>query len=511
MRRRTDVDDGGWNAPHGGRRPPEPKRRSRRSLGRRITAWVAVGLAAVLVAGALGAYVKYRAVWDSIKRVDVAGLIGQQPPKYNNNAENILLIGSDTRVGKNGNIGGNTGCNCSDTLMVLHISPGHHEATVISIPRETMVPILQCAASDGTPGQSAGSVGELELINAALSAGGPACTWKTVDAVTGIHLDHFIELDFTGFEKVINDLGGVEICLPFAVHDPQSNLSLPAGVHHVFGPEALAFWRTREGVGEGSDTQRIQRDQFLMASLVQGIEHSNLLGSPTRMLEVIRDAANAMTTDTGLDQSAMLQIAGSLRGLSSKSVQFVTAPNVPWPPNVNDVEFQQPQADQLFNAIAHDNVLPAATKKPAAAKPAPVVKISPAQVKIEVENGSGVAGIASQAASALTAKGFSVVGTGDAPSFGFTSSQIEYATSADLPAANTLKAQLNNAQVSKNTTLSPGTVLLIVGSSFHGLGAAPTAPKQSISRIGAADGAINGNINICKNHAAFAGPDSPSI
>ena len=171
MRRRTDVDDADWNTPRRGRGAPEPVRRSQRSLGRRITAWVAVGLVAVLVVGALGAYVKYRSVWDSIKRVDVSGLIGKQPPKYNN-AENILLIGSDTRIGKNGNIGGATGCNCSDTLMLLHISPGHHEATVVSIPRETMVPILACAASDGTPGQTAGSVGELELINAALSAGG---------------------------------------------------------------------------------------------------------------------------------------------------------------------------------------------------------------------------------------------------------------------------------------------------------------------------------------------------
>ena len=105
MRRRTDVDDADWNAPRRGRGAPEPVRRSRRSLGRRITAWVAVGLVAVLVVGALGAYVKYRSVWDSIKRVDVSGLIGKQPPKYNN-AENILLIGSDTRVGKNGKIGG---------------------------------------------------------------------------------------------------------------------------------------------------------------------------------------------------------------------------------------------------------------------------------------------------------------------------------------------------------------------------------------------------------------------
>jgi LCP family protein required for cell wall assembly len=272
---------------------------------------------AVLVVATLAAYVKYRSFWDSIKRVDVAGLIGSQPPKLNN-AENILLIGSDTRSGQRG-VGGNVqGCKCSDTLMLLHISPGHHGATVLSIPRDTMVPIYSCAPSDGTPGQQANPT-SFERINAALQAGGPACSWKTVDQQTGIHIDHFIQLDFTGFQKIIDDVGGVNICLPTAVSNPQSGLYLSAGRHHVFGREALAFWRIRENIGLGSDLQRIQRDQFLMASLVQGVQHSGLLNSPTKMLSVVRDATGAMTTDTGLDQTTMLQIASSLRGLRSSS------------------------------------------------------------------------------------------------------------------------------------------------------------------------------------------------
>ena len=98
--------------------------------------------------------------------------------------------------------------------------------------------------------------------------------------MTGIHIDHFAELDFVGFERVINSLGGVEVCLPTAVDDPMSGLDLSAGKHHIMGSAAIAFWRTREDLGTGSDPQRIQRDQFLMASLVQGIEHSNLLGQP---------------------------------------------------------------------------------------------------------------------------------------------------------------------------------------------------------------------------------------
>ncbi len=487
----------------------------RQPLGKRVAAWTSIGLVAVLVVATLAAYVKYRSFWDSIKRVDVAGLIGNQPPKYNN-AENILVLGSDTRVGQNG-VGGSAGSTPggrSDTLMLLHISPGHHKATMMSIPRDSMVPILACAPSDGTTGQQA-APGQLERINSTLNAGGPACTWKTVAQQTGIHIDHFIQLDFTGFEKIINDLGGVSICLPGPVNDPRSGLNLSAGRHHVFGREALAFWREREAVGLGSDLQRIQRDQFLMASLVQGIEHSGLLNSPTKMLSVIRDATGAMTTDTGLDQNAMLQIAGSVRGLRSSSVQFVTAPNVAYPLDPNEVEFAEPQAGQLFSAIAHDVALPKAKKgkrgrKPASTKPTttPVLATAPSQIKVQVENGSGANLLATKVGADLTSRGFAVVGTGDASNFSYTSSVIQYAASADLPAANTLKGYLSNVQVVQNAALTPGTITLIVGSTFSALkspsSASATASTPSVSKLGASDHAITANIGICKNQAAFA-------
>jgi LCP family protein required for cell wall assembly len=506
MSRYDESDGGGWQ---------EPPRRSR-SAGRRhasvwviVTGWMAAVLVAVLVIAALGAYVKYRTVWDSIKRVDVTSL-GKQPPKFNN-AENILLLGSDTRTGRNGTIGGHDGCNCSDTVMLLHISPGHHRVTVISVPRDTMVPVLACPPSDGTTGQQAGAAGQLERINATLSYGGPGCTWKTLDAVTGIHVDHFIQLDFTGFEKVIDDIGGVNVCLPFAVDNPRSGLRLTAGRHHIRGAQALAFWRTREDLGMGSDLQRIQRDQLLMASLVQGIERSGLLNSPTKILGVVKDAADAMTTDSGLDQSTMLKIADSLRGLSSHSVQFVTAPNVAYAADpAAEVELQQPLASQLFHAIAHDTKLPKAKKKTAGATTTPVLTTAPSKVNVNVLNGAGISGLAGQASSDLTSRGFHVVSTGDASTTGYVNPVIEYASAADLPAVSTLKAQLSSVKVEKNTSLMPGTVELIVGSSFTGLAAPSSAsPAPRVSNLSAAYGGITGSANICKDTSAFAGPNSP--
>ena len=525
MSRYDDPEGDGSKVPRR-RRGVWRQRRAGRSGRPRASVWMAVAgwtsavVVCVLVVAALGAYVKYRTVYDSIKRVDTATL-GKQPPKYNN-AENILLLGSDTRSGVNGAIGGHVGCNCSDTVMLLHVSPGHHAVTVISIPRDTMVPVLACAAGNGAVGQQA-APGQLEPINYTLSYGGPICIWKTIDDVTSIHVDHFIQLDFTGFEKIINDIGGVNVCLAEAVNDPMSGLRLTAGRHLVMGVQALAFWRTREDLGYGSDLQRIQRDQFLMASLVQGIEHSGLLNSPSKILSVTSDAANAMTTDTGLDQSAMLQVADSLGGLSSKSVQFITAPNVPYPGDVNKVEFEQPQADKVFYALAHDTKLPKAKAKKSAksrqATTIPVVDTVPAKVKVEVLNGAGINGLAGQAGSDLTGRGFNVVGTGDTygNNFSYVNPVIQYASTADLAAVRTLKAQLSNVTVQQNTSLTPGTVDLIVGSAFSGLitasaasaSASPSSSAGSVSNLSTAYGGITASTKICSDQSAFAGPDNP--
>ncbi len=318
----------------------------------RVLGWIAAGLAVVLVVASLAAYLKFRAVWDSIRRVSVAGL-GPQPPKLTN-ALNILVVGSDSRAGPNRGFGAGITGQRSDTIMVLHIAPGKQGVIVLSIPRDSVVPILSCPPEAGSAGQLA-QPGQVEQINATFAVGGPGCLFKTVEQTTRLHLDHFIQLDFNGFEKVINDLGGVSICLPFAINDPLSRLHLSQGRHHVYGAEALAFWRARY-IGEGSDLQRIRRDQFLMVSILQGVEHSDVLGSPTRIVSVITDAARSMTTDSGLGLTAMIGIVESLRHLPPGSVQFIELPTVPYPPDPNWVTWPASDTD-LFAAIARDRVV----------------------------------------------------------------------------------------------------------------------------------------------------------
>jgi LCP family protein required for cell wall assembly len=512
MRRYDGSDDTGWREPHQQQEPRGTGRR-RRSAGLTISGILAGLVALTLVVGSLVLYGKYREVWDSIKRVDVSGDLNhiKQPPA-DPKAINILLIGSDSRAGVNGKIGGQDAGQRSDTVMVLHIAPGAHRAVVLSFPRDSVVPEYACTAEKGSPGQAA-NPGVMEQINATFANGGPGCLYETIDQTTHIHINDFVELTFIGFEKVIDDLHGVNVCLPAAVHNSKSGLNLSAGKHHIYGSQALAFWRTREDIGEGSDLQRIQRDQFLMASLLQGIESSGLLTSTSKMTSVIGDVARSMTTDKDLDQSRMLSIAAGMKGLSSKSVQFIEVPTQTYTPNPNWVQWT-PQAAQLFAAVANDTKLPKTSKskvKAAASARASAVSanspttVSPADVKVEVLNGSGLQGVASEGSSDLTGRGFTVVGSGNAPNFAYTKSVVEYASDADLPAAETVKQQFSPVEILKVPTLTPGTIDVILGSTF-------TALKTTTSGGGATSltqtfGGITGGTSICKDSSAFAGPD----
>jgi LCP family protein required for cell wall assembly len=490
-------------------------RRKRSTL---VARGLAVLLAVVVAGGSLAAYAKYRSLWDGIGRVNVAGdLTGKRPPA-DPNAQNILVIGSDTRVGRNGKIGGNEGIGGarSDTIMVVHIAPGAHKVVVLSIPRDSVVPILNCTAEAGTSGQTAQPLDQIEQINASYAYGGPGCLWKTVEQTTGIHIDDFVELTFVGFEKVINDLGGVNVCLPEAVHDPMSGLRLTAGRHHIGGAQALAFWRTREDLGEGDDPQRIQRDQFLMAALLQGVEHSSLLKSPSTLLRVIDSLTSHrdVTTDTGLTAEGMLRLGEDLRGISTKSVQFVTVPwtvytgNAQWIDSAETptsgepewVQWVQPQANNLFSAISHDTKLPKATKKKK------VKTVKPASVDVQVLNGTTTADLATTTAASLTSRGFHIVGSpADAPSDTYSSTVIQYGSAAELPAAHTLAALFSHVTFQQNPSLTGSTLSLILGASFTTL-AAPTG-NTAISNLAGTYGGITGNTNICDDSSAFAGPD----
>jgi LCP family protein required for cell wall assembly len=490
--------------------PPGPRRRRMAFLGPRpILAAAAIISTVVVVGVSLVAYAAVRNVYDGINHEAVtAQMLGNRPPKLNGST-NILLIGSDSRAGTGSQFGRNVLGARSDTTMLLHITPDHTRAYVISFPRDSMVPVYSCLPDqEGHPGQSA-APGELEPLNATFSGGGAPCLWKTLEQTTHIRIDHFVEVGFNSFKAIVNDVGGISVCLPFAIHNPQADLNLSAGRHIVHGAQALAFVRLRENIGDGSDLQRIQRQQIFLASAMQKIRQTNLLGD----YKVIKDAADAVTTDLTLSQ--MLGIANSMKGLTTKNVRFISVPVVPYPLDVNRVEWEMPQAGTLFTAVAHDtHILKAA--KAAKGKPVPAPTVSPSKVQLEVLNGSGTMGVASTTATGLTSLGFNVIGTGDAPNgYGYTDSVIEYGSAAQLPEVNTLRKEVAGATVKQVTSLQTGTLSLIIGSKFTGLASGQPKSKGAAGPTVAALNSdnfqgISANQNICNDGAAFAGPDSPA-
>ena len=483
----------------------------------------------VLVAASLATYVAYRDVVDGIKHEDVSNLLGKSRPPQYTSALNILVIGSDSRVGTDGQFGSTQAIQGarSDTMMLLHILPNHKGAVVISFPRDSLVPVIGCSADgQGDKGQTA-VAGQHEMLNATYAAGGAACLWKTLESTTGIYINHFVEINFSGFTSVVNDLGGVNVCLPEAIKDPASGLNLTAGEHHVSGAQALAFVRERH-VGLGSDLQRIQRQQFFMAALLQQIDSNQVLANVPKVFAIARDVAKTLTTDSGLSVDDMRSIATSMQGLSTKGVQFTQVPVVQDPTDANRVLWEQPQSSQLFGEIAHDQTVPAKAKAKAAATPtAPASPsasgpaVSPASVQVNVLNATGTGGLAAKAASSLTQSHFTVVGTGNAVAPSSTTI-IQYSSATEAAAARALAAVVPNAQVqpvSASSGVASDAVDLILGSDYTGLKGAtasaspsPSASSSSssINNVTKTYGGISGNANICSDKGAFSGPDQPS-
>jgi len=528
--RSSDADDAGsWDAGGRSRRgrgrsdPWEPSARSdrrydpsgqppsrtRRILGRHpVVSVLAILVTLTITFVAVAAYAAFRDVYDSIRHVVVtSGELGKRPPKLNG-SENILIIGSDSRTGTHGRYGRGIQGSRSDTSMILHIPPTHTGAIVISLPRDAMVPIYGCDRDDnGHPGQQA-QPGVLEQLNTTFSNGGPACLWKTLEQVTRIHIDHFVMVNFGGFKAIVNDVGGVPVCLPFPVKDPASKLNLPAGKSVVKGDQALAFVRERH-IGYGSDLQRINRQQVFLASLAQKIKQSSSLTNPAKLYSLTHDIASSLTTDTGLTFTDMYAIANSLKGLSTSALQFIMAPVVPYPPSPNDlVEFAQPSADDLFHAIARDNHILKAARRDEHVKPLPTVK--PGQVQLQVLNGTSVPGLAAITAGQLSARGFKVAHTGNATAA--SSTVIEYASATQMAQVNTLEKEIPGATARQVTSLKGSTLSLVLGSGFKGIAHKSHKKAKSVSAAALSKnyGGVNGAANICRQSAAYAGPDTPA-
>ena len=257
---------------------------SRRHRSLRVLAGVAS--AGVLVGTVLAGSATIAAdhLTDNVTTIDISHQVGERPVDYGDlesGPVTILVMGSDQRTGKGNKGYGNFEGARSDTTMLVHVYPDRESAVVLSIPRDTVTDLPSCQGADG---QTLGPI--RERFNTAFDRGGPGCTVKAVEQLTGLRVDHFVVLDFNGFKKTIDALGGVEVCLTRPLQDRQSGVDLPAGRTRVTGEEALGFVRVRHNIGDGSDIGRINRQQLFLSSLIQEVSSSGLLTDPLRVWRV---------------------------------------------------------------------------------------------------------------------------------------------------------------------------------------------------------------------------------
>ncbi|MDT0457867.1 LCP family protein [Streptomyces sp. DSM 41527] len=360
----------GWDErPAGvlGSHRPGPSRTPRRPRGWR--GWAALGVTGVMLAGAGSGWAVYAKLnsnirTDSATEKELRKWESERPPAGPPNAVNVLLIGSDTRSGDNGQYGHDAGQR-SDTTMLLHLAADRKSATTVSIPRDLMVEVPHCKRPDGTE-----TAPRTAQFNGAFAVGGAACMIRTVEKLTGIRIDHYLIIDFVGFKKMVDAVDGVEVCLPRPVHDPAAHLTLPAGRQTLHGEAALGFVRARKSLGNGSDTQRMQRQQDFLAALVKKVQSNGVLLNPTRLYPVLDAATSSLTTDTALASlKGLYELVRSTRSIPTGRVQFMTVPRREYRYDPNRDELVQPDAGRLFGQLHGDrpvtvNPLPDTGEKP---------------------------------------------------------------------------------------------------------------------------------------------------
>ncbi|MDK1475735.1 LCP family protein [Streptomyces sp. 549] len=317
--------------------------------------WTAVGVALVVLVGAGVGWTLYRKLEGNITTdvgtaEELERYDAERPATVSHEAKNILVLGSDTRAGGNRRYGQDSGTARSDTAILLHLSADRTNATAVSIPRDLMVTIPDCARPEGGRTKE-----QFAQFNWSFQFGGAACTIRTVEKLTDIRVDHHVVVDFKGFKRIVDSVGGVEVCLDEPVSDPDAQLELPAGRQTLKGEDALGYVRARHGIGNGSDTQRMARQQEFLASLFGKVRSNGVLMNPAKLYPVLDAATSSITADAGLNSlTELYELVRSVRDMPEENVRFMTVPRQPYAQNPNRDELVQPDADRLFAQLRND-------------------------------------------------------------------------------------------------------------------------------------------------------------
>ena len=467
---------------------PAPRRSRGRRVGR-VLSWVALTMSVVVLATSGVFYLLLNHYTGQITHLP--GVIGalpghRSPPKAPRNAANYLLVGSDSRAGDSGNGTQGTGASFvtgqrSDTVILVHLFGNSDKAQLVSFPRDSYVEIP--AYTDPKTHQVVAS--HHNKLNSAFAEGGPALLIATVEQLTDVRVDHFLQIDFAGFKGMVNKLGGVDVCLTKPAKDIFSRIDLSAGQHHIDGDVALSFVRQRHGLPNG-DIDRITRQQQFIGALVRKVVSAQTLLNPFKLNGFLDVATSSLSVDAGLTAGNLRDLALRLRSFNAGGVVFTTVPIADiggYRTGAGSVVLLDEAKDQeLFARLQHDQPpsTPGAPGTTAAA--APRLTVEPSAVRVAVFNGSGVNGLGRRASTDLSGVGFTVIGAAQTRGTGATQTMVLYGpTRAD--SARTVAAALPGAVLVADPSLGR-TVQVVVGSSYAGAKKVTVSPAPGPSATG---------------------------
>ncbi|MBF6413667.1 LCP family protein [Nocardia cyriacigeorgica] len=480
----------------------ESKRRKHRRARVAGRAALAISAAiALLITG--GGWSYLRASGNSFNQVSALG--DNSEDVIDGNAqlgdENYLIVGTDTRAGANGKLGAGTiedaeGAR-ADTVLLVHVPKNRQRVVVVSFPRDLDVSRPECegwdnAKSDYTEETFPAFIGD--KLNAVYALGGPRCLVSTIQRLTGSTINHFIGIDFAGFEAMVDQVGGVQVCTNEPLIDGELGTVLgKAGKQTINGATALNYVRARKVYGEiRGDYDRINRQQKFLASLLRTALSSKVLLDLGKLNGFIKAFTQATFVDK-VKPDDLLTLGRSLADVNAGAVTFLTIPTSGTNSYGNEIP-RESDIKAIFKAIRDDRPLPG--EKPGAAAPTPpdpapapppaYVAVDPSTVSLQVSNGSGIKGQASTVANKLNNVGFPIYSTGNYDGGTSENTIVRYATGFEAEAA-TVASAIPGATMAAADTDDLGSIIeVVLGSDFQGVVSEPTAVGAEITGIEAA-------------------------
>jgi LCP family protein required for cell wall assembly len=335
------------------------KRRGKPKLHHTVGKVVAATMVVIALVTGLTVVFVYRHYNANLNVLDINNELGNRPerkiPAGPHGPINILVMGSDNRDAPGDHIDNLTGIGKrSDTTILLHLSGDRQHAYGVSIPRDSVVNRPACLNDKG---EQISPPATGVMWNDAFNIGGPGCTVHQFEQLTGVHVDHYVVVDFNGFKGMVDAIGGVEVCLPHEVNDPIGHITLPAGTHTFSGTQALNYVRERHDLGNGSDIGRMKRQQAFIASMAHQAISANTLANPIKLYKFLDAATKSLTVDTDLGSlSKLVGLGYDFRHIGLDHIQFLTTPWETDPSDPNRVVWA-PGAANVWKALNNDQVL----------------------------------------------------------------------------------------------------------------------------------------------------------